>query len=37
MIAQAIGFDPNGFMSGILKILLWLITGFTGRKFRRAT
>jgi len=36
MIAQAIGFNPDGLIGRIIQKSLWLVIGFTGRKFRAA-
>jgi rubrerythrin len=36
MIAQAIGLNPDGLLGGIIQKGLWLVIGFTGRKYRSA-
>ncbi len=36
MIAQAVGFNPEGLFGKLIQKMLWLVIGFTGRKFRTA-
>jgi rubrerythrin len=36
MIAQAVGFNPEGVFGKLIQKMLWLVIGFTGRKFRTA-
>ncbi|MBL8628995.1 MAG: ferritin-like domain-containing protein [Rhodospirillaceae bacterium] len=34
MIAQAVGFNPEGLLGKLIQKMLWLVIGFSGRKFR---
>ena len=37
MIAQAIGLRADGMFSRLIQIMMWVVIGFTGRKFRSVT